>query len=116
MTESRKYFGMTTSQLGILGGLAVAACLVFMLTGWFVFRGGSGFSRTPANTPAPQATSTPFVIPTITPTQTSTPVPYEQLIPTGCPQLRFTGSRKLSVRFETFSHFAQTWITSHKIL
>jgi len=88
MTESRKYFGMTTSQLGILGGLAVAACLVFMLTGWFVFRGGSGFSRTPANTPAPQATSTPFVIPTITPTLTSTPVPYEQLIPTGWTQHR----------------------------
>ena len=88
MTESRKYFGMTISQLGILGGLAVAACLVFMLAGWFVFRGGSGFSRTPANTPAPQATSTPFVIPTITPTLTSTPVPYEQLIPIGWTQHR----------------------------
>jgi hypothetical protein len=59
-----------------------------MLTGWFVFRGGSGFSRTPANTPAPQATSTPFVIPTITPTLTSTPVPYEQLIPAGWTQHR----------------------------
>jgi hypothetical protein len=59
-----------------------------MLTGWFVFRGGSGFSRTPANTPAPHATSTPFVIPTITPTLTSTPVPYEQLIPAGWTQHR----------------------------
>jgi hypothetical protein len=41
---------------------------------------------TPANTPAPQATSTPFVIATITPTLTSTPVPYEQLIPIGWTQ------------------------------
>ena len=40
------------------------------------------------NTPVPQATSTPFIIPTITPTLTSTPVPYEQLIPTGWTQHR----------------------------
>ena len=45
MTENRKYFGMTTTQLGILGGLAAAACLVFAVTGWFVFRGGFNFSR-----------------------------------------------------------------------
>jgi hypothetical protein len=88
MTENRKYFGMTTSQLGILGGLAVAACLVFTLTGWFVFRGGLGFSRPPVNTPTSQASSTPFVIPTVTPTMTPTPIPYEQLIPTGWTQHR----------------------------
>jgi len=88
MTENRKYFGMTTSQLGILGGLGVAACLVFALTGWLVFRGRSGFSRPPVNTPVPEPTSTPFVIPTITPTLTSTPIPYEQLIPTGWTQHR----------------------------
>ena len=88
MTENRKYFGLTTTQIGILSGLAVAACLVFALTGWFVFRGGSGFSRLPVNTSVPQATSTPFVIPTITPTLTPTPIPYEQLIPTGWTQHR----------------------------
>ena len=88
MTEHRKHFGMTASQLGILGGLAVAACLAFTLTGWFVFRGGSGFSRAPVNTPTPQATSTPFLIPTVTPTMTPTPIPYEQLIPAGWTQHR----------------------------
>ena len=88
MTENRKYFGMTTAQLGILGGLAAAACLVFAATGWFVFRGGFKFSRPPVNTPVPKSTTTPFVIPTITPTLTSTPVPYEQLIPTGWTQHR----------------------------
>jgi len=88
MIENRKYFGMTTSQLGILGGLAAAACLVFALTGWFIFRGGFGFSRSPVITPAAQATSTPFVIPTITPTLTPTPIPYEQLIPAGWTQHR----------------------------
>jgi len=88
MTENRKYFGMTTAQLGMLGGLAAAACLVFAVTGWFVFRGGFNFSRPPVNTPVPQATSTPFIIPTITPTLASTPVPYEQLIPTGWTQHR----------------------------
>jgi hypothetical protein len=88
MIENRKYFGMTTSQLAILGGLAAAACLVFGAAGWFVFRGGFNFSRSPANTPVPQATSTSFVIPTITPTLTSTPIPYEQLIPNGWTQYR----------------------------
>lgn len=88
MTENRKYFGMTTAQLGILGGLAVAACLVFGVTGWFVIRGGFGFTQSRTNTPVPESTSTPFVIPTITPTVTSTPVPYEQLIPIGWTQHR----------------------------
>ena len=88
MTEKRKYFGMTASQLGILGGLAVAVCLVLMLTGWFVFRGGSGLSRAPVNSPVPKATSTPFGIPTITPTLTSMPIAYEQLIPAGWTQHR----------------------------
>ncbi|HVF25901.1 MAG TPA: hypothetical protein VNA23_08430, partial [Anaerolineales bacterium] len=88
MIENRKYFGLTTSQLGVLGGLAVAACLVFALIGWFILRGGFSFSRSPVNTPTPQATSTPFVIPTITPTLTATPIPYEQLIPAGWTQHR----------------------------
>ena len=77
--QQRKYFGLTTKQIGILAGLTGAACLLFGLTGWLVFRGG--FSRAPTNTPAAVSTSTPFVIPTITPTVTPSPIPYEQLIP-----------------------------------
>jgi len=84
--QERKYFGLNTKQIGILAGLAGAACLLFGLTGWFIFRGG--FSRAPANTPVPVSTSTPFVIPTITPTLSPTPVPYEQLIPEGWVQHR----------------------------
>ena len=88
MTENRKYFGMTASQLGILGGLAGVVCLLFGLTGWFVLRGGFGFSRSPANTPIVESTATQFVIPTVTPTVTPTPIPYEQLIPIGWTQHR----------------------------
>lgn len=84
--QDRKYFGLNTKQIGILAGLAGAACLLFGLTGWFVFRGG--FSRSPADTPVAVSTSTPFVIPTITPTVTPTPIPYEQLIPDGWIQHR----------------------------
>ena len=84
--QERKYFGLNSKQIGILVGLAGAACLLFGLTGWFLFRGG--LSRTPATTPVIVSTSTPFVIPTITPTLTPTPVPYEQLIPAGWVQHR----------------------------
>ena len=84
--QERKYFGLNTTQIRILGWLAGAACLLFGLTGWFIFRGG--FSRAPANTPVAILTSTPFVIPTITPTLSPTPVPYEQLIPEGWVQHR----------------------------
>lgn len=84
--QDRKYFGLTTTQIGILAGLAGTVCLLFGFTGWFVFRGG--FSRAAANTPVTVSTSTPFVIPTITPTATSTPIPYEQLIPEGWVQYR----------------------------
>jgi hypothetical protein len=84
--QDRKYFGLNTKQVGILAGLAGAACLLFGLTGWFVLRGG--FARAPAKTPVPVSTSTAFVIPTITPTLSPTPVPYEQLIPEGWVQHR----------------------------
>ena len=84
--QDRKYFGLSTRQIGILAGLAGAACLLFGMMGWFVFRGG--FSQAPKNTPVIVSTSTPFVIPTVTPTVTSTPIPYEQLIPDGWVQHR----------------------------
>ncbi|HZM23221.1 MAG TPA: hypothetical protein VFC02_15840 [Anaerolineales bacterium] len=84
--QEQKYFGLTTKQIGILAGLAGAACLIFGLVGWSVFR--RGFSRAPADTPVVVSTSTPFVIPTITPTAIPTPVPYEQLIPEGWVQHR----------------------------
>jgi hypothetical protein len=84
--QDRKYFGLTTTQIGILAGLVGVACLLFGLTGWLIFRGG--FSRSPAATPVMVSTSTPFVIPTITPSPTPTPIPYEQLIPDGWVQHR----------------------------
>ena len=84
--QERKHFGLNTKQIGILVGLAGAACLLLGLTGWFVFRGG--FSPAPVNTPVITLTSTPFVIPTITLTITPTPIPYEQLIPSGWIQHR----------------------------
>ena len=84
--QDRKYFGLSTKQIGILAGLAGAACLIFGLMGWVIFRGG--FFQAPASTPVIVSTSTPFVIPTITPTLSPTPIPYEQLIPNGWIQHR----------------------------
>jgi hypothetical protein len=89
MKQHRKYFGMTVLQIGILAGLAGAACLLFGLAGWFALRGKSGFfARAPQSTPIAQATSTMIVIPTLTPTLTSTPIPYELLIPDGWRQFK----------------------------
>ena len=84
--QQRKYFGLTTKQIGILAGLTGAACLIFGLVGWSVFR--RVFSRAPVDTPVVVSTSTPLVIPTITPTAIPTPIPYEQLIPEGWVQHR----------------------------
>ena len=87
MMQDRKYFGMSVRQLGILGGLAVVACLLFGLTGWlFLRRGLSSLSNSPASTPVTESTPTPFSLPTQMSTVTLTPVPYEQLIPTGWDQ------------------------------
>lgn len=82
--QDRRYFGLTTQQIGILAGLAGAACLLFGLTGWFVFRGG--FSRPQTNMPVTFSTSTPFLLPTLTPTAIPTSIPYEQLVPDGWTQ------------------------------
>lgn len=84
MAQGSKYFGMTVTQIGILVGLAAAACSLFAIVGWLAMRGG--IQQAPAPTLAPQMTATPFVVPTITATVTFTPVPYEQLIPEGWKQ------------------------------
>jgi hypothetical protein len=85
MSQDRKYFGMTIRQLAILVGLGVFACLLFSVMGVFTLRRGlNGFlSRAPQTAPTVRLTATPFAIPTVTPTETSTPIPYDQLIPAG---------------------------------
>lgn len=89
-TQNKKYFGMTSQQIAILAGLAVAVLLLFIVGGWLVLRGlpGSSLAPAPQDTPVPQATATPFVVPTLTLTPTLTPVPYEMLIPEGWVQFK----------------------------
>jgi hypothetical protein len=87
MTRNRKVLGMTVQQLGILAGLGLLACLIFAATGGLAVRRGLGlFSRSQQSTPVTQSTATPMILPTITPTLTVTPIPYEQLIPSGWTQ------------------------------
>lgn len=88
--QDRKYFGMTIQQIGILIGLAGFACLLFGMTGFFILRRGlSGLnSRAPAMAPTVHMTATPFALPSLTPTVTVTPVPYERLIPAGWTQFK----------------------------
>ncbi|MEO8354832.1 MAG: hypothetical protein ABI621_02865 [Chloroflexota bacterium] len=89
MMQDRKYFGMTIKQVGILAGLAVVACLLFGVTSFFALR-RSFLPQSPQNTPVMQSTPAPFVLPTLVPTVTLTPVPYEQLIPNGWQQHQTT--------------------------
>ena len=82
MLQNDKYFGMTRTQLGILAGLAVIACLLFGVTGWFALRGA--FNRLPDAQQHPsvsESTATPWTIPSPAPTGTATPIPYETLVP-----------------------------------
>ena len=89
MQQNDKYFGMTPKQIAILAGLAVTACLLFALTGWFVLRGRFNRSGgTPRNIPVSQFTPTPWAIPSVAPTGTTTPIPYETLIPGGWTQFK----------------------------
>ncbi len=90
MTQDKKYFGMSMQQLGVLGGLAVVACLLFVFLGISVLRRGMGGSGQPQTPPTVASTATMIVIPTLTPTVTATPVPYEQLIPEGWKQFKTT--------------------------
>jgi hypothetical protein len=91
MNEDRKYFGMTTMQIGILAGLAGVLILIVCIGGWFVLQNaGSGFSVIPpTQTLVPTVTPVPVTGPTATPTNiVSTAVPYEQLIPQGWTQYK----------------------------
>jgi hypothetical protein len=89
MTQNRNAMGMTPTQIGILAGLAGVACLLFGLTGWLILRRNSGpAAGAPREPLASKSTSTPFAMPTVAPTGTLTPVPYELLIPQGWVQFK----------------------------
>ena len=91
MTENNKVqkFGMTKAQLGILIGLAIlAVILIVAIAGLFFSRKGIGFSSPPPTPPVARSTPTMIVIPTFTPTQTPTPIPYEKRIPEGWKQFK----------------------------
>jgi hypothetical protein len=89
MKHNRTYFGMTPTQIGILAGLAGIICLLFGCLGWFALRRNSGlFADAPQTAPVAQLTSTPFVLPTLVSTATTTPVPYEERIPPGWEQFK----------------------------
>jgi hypothetical protein len=84
MDLNKKYFGMTVTQLGILGGLAGLAFLLFCITGFLILGRGLRGANAPAvalATDTPQPTVTPFLSPTPTSTPAATAVPYETLIP-----------------------------------
>src|SRR5215210_172383 len=89
MQQNDKYFGMTRTQLGILGGLAATACLLFGLAGWFALRGSSNrLHDAPQSPPVPQSTPTPWTIPSLAPTGTTTPISYETLVPNNWVQFK----------------------------
>lgn len=92
MAKERRYFGMTTQQVGILVGLGAFACLLFSVTGLLAMRRGlSGlFAGAAQGTPTVPPTSTIVFTPTVVLTETPTPVPYDQLIPDGWTQYKTT--------------------------
>lgn len=80
---------MTKGQIGILAGLGIILIiLVSVIARTFLTRSGMIQAGSSNPTPRVQATSTMIVLPTLTPTATSTPVPYEQLIPAGWKQFK----------------------------
>ncbi len=87
MSQDRKILGMTVQQLSILIGLAGLICLIFGVVGSLALRRGLvSFSRAPQPTTVTQPTATLMILPTVTPTGTATPLPYEKLIPYGWTQ------------------------------
>jgi len=82
MDEEKKFFGMTRMQIGIIAGLAGTLFVTACIGGILIFRGGSlGFGGSSEPTAIPTVTSVMVTPPTLTPTITLTPVPYEQLVP-----------------------------------
>lgn len=81
MNGEQKYFGMTRMQIGILAGLAGALCLIVGVGGWFILRNPGVGADSSAPLVIPTVTSVMVTPPTVTPTITLTPVPYDQLIP-----------------------------------
>jgi hypothetical protein len=85
--RTRRYLGMTSTQLSLLGGLAFLALIILCVLGWMVL--GSSFSlpasqapNTAAPTLPPTLTRTPKPpTPTKEPTPTLTPEPIETAIP-----------------------------------
>ena len=84
------FSGMTRTQISILAGMAGFLVLAFCLGAWIVLRNmGKGVSAQEVP-PTAVSTVTSIVVtpPTVTPTITMTPVPYEQLIPADWKQFK----------------------------
>ena len=78
------FASMTVAQIGILLGMAVVLIILACVGGFLVIRnlgGGGDLSQQSAPTMIPTVTSAVIASPTVTPTLTLTPIPYEQLIP-----------------------------------
>jgi hypothetical protein len=90
MDLNRKYFGLTVTQLGILGGLAGIAFLLFCMVGCLLLGKvrEKAFPQISAAAPTIQPTPTIILTPTLTTTPAPTPVPYASLVPTGWAQYR----------------------------
>jgi len=83
MAAKKKYFGMTVTQLGILGGLAGLIFLLFCIFGWLIISRGRRAPQAAPSTLIPLPTATLMLPPTSTATVGPTPIPYETLIPEG---------------------------------
>ena len=83
MDLNKKYFGMTVKQLGILGGLAGLAFLLFCILGFLIIGRGLRGAAQPISlsTNTPEPTVTPVLSPTPTSTPAATPIPYASLVP-----------------------------------
>lgn len=88
MQQNDKYLGMTLRQIALLAGLAVMACLLFGVAGWFVLRDRFDGSSAAQNVSVSRSTATPWAIPSLVPTGSPTALPYETLIPGGWTQFK----------------------------
>ena len=77
------FASMTVAQIGILLGMAGVLIILACVGGFLVVRnlGGDGLSQQQPPTAIPTVTSAVIASPTVTPTLTLTPVPYELLVP-----------------------------------